>query len=53
MTNTSKVYKKVFTNERQMNAYFNKVTENPNIAYAQCGTFEEGYTVMWVYKRTK
>ena len=47
-----KIYIKKFEYKGQMVNYYNKVQENPNIAWVICGFFfEEGcYTVQYRYK---
>lgn len=53
MMNRSKMYKKVFATKEQMERYGYKVRQNPDIAAVYTGNRDEGYTVMWQYKRTK
>jgi hypothetical protein len=45
-----KIYKKTFTCERQMNAYTNKVKQNPNIkAWYTFFHAKEGWTLIYNY----
>lgn len=47
----SKVYTKTFEFKGQMINYYNKVKNNPKIAFACCGFFvKTGYTVQYWYK---